>query len=563
MPVAFCSRKCLGSHYPYSIQRAAVRALALQVGVAIARVGVAGKNEPQLPFRTFQLRTFQTAVHRNKACSLLSEGLRRKIIARGHEFPVLAKRWASRERTVENEDHVSSASEYEYTDRSSAVSDEGSGSSTGQARRTEARDNRDVNFGTREEDIQIKEPKFPKAIPYHKGQSTITDAEKETFARLFEMATSGQLDAKKKVAKGSDKPQKTDPPETPDVYASANEKLDNEMERRQAIRWMEETARTIPGERMNLSGYPEALRPLVMEKGAELVLKRRYDEERKQRLMPAGEVRKGQTLDNFVSTPISELGDVNPRFAEIVKRMSEATTDKELWEVLQKEVLSDFIALEKAGVFERQKIAPAETSSPAEESSSDKTPKKSKKEKRGKKKAKVNQKEKEEVTKELPDVDTFRTNYPLLLVAAVQQFRRDYPNSLLSLSVLAEVKRLGRVSYALGASTALHNESLSLLWSTYTDLDMVDKLLHEMDVGGIDFDGQTLFLLNEIHGECMAMAQLPPNKPLGFIWRMERSMRGIGLLEKWQGVVKQRLEAEAIRMVRLAESDAAMGEGAD
>lgn len=375
----------------------------------------------------------------------------------------------------------------------------------------------------------------PITVPLEPVTSTLTPGEQNTFAKLFDMAASGKLDPKPKK-----------PPSSSAKGQDATEQQDEEMKQLAASILQKHTRpedQKIP--ELDISRYPEPLRPIVVGKSAGLWEK----QQEQQRIEQVKNAMAGVGLAGS-SAAASTLEPANPntRFIDIIKRMNNAKTDFELWKTLRSHVFDDFEKLEKAGLLEKRQAESESRDEPPPNNSASKNPK-------TKKKKKMTKAEKKKLHK-LPDADIFRANYPHLLVAAVQQLRRGFPTSSLALTVLAETKALGLISYILGASTALYNESLDVLWSTYSDLGAVDKLLHEMDNGGIDFDGQTLALLDKVHEDCINMAGLPEGNMLGIIWRMDKSVREVRELGEWRDTVRHRLEAEALRMVRERESEA-------
>ena len=91
-----------------------------------------------------------------------------------------------------------------------------------------------------------------------------------------------------------------------------------------------------------------------------------------------------------------------------------------------------------------------------------------------------------------------QTNYSQYLLFALRLLRSHYPTSSYALHVLPTIKRLGSISYVLGASTALYNEILFLQWTQFSDLHGMAELLHEMINQGIETNEVTMVLLQKI-----------------------------------------------------------------
>ncbi|KAL0254931.1 hypothetical protein SLS55_009455 [Diplodia seriata] len=144
-------------------------------------------------------------------------------------------------------------------------------------------------------------------------------------------------------------------------------------------------------------------------------------------------------------------------------------------------------------------------------------------------------------------------NYPSLLLVAMRQLRVDFPGSTLALALLPAVKSLGRGSYALGASTELYNELLAMTWLTYSDFQGLDDLLQEMENGGIDFDGNTLDLLDHIKRNALDAQMGRRGEGASAVLEMDRFRRGINRLQRWRDAIRLRMEDEAIRQAKVSE----------
>lgn len=77
-------------------------------------------------------------------------------------------------------------------------------------------------------------------------------------------------------------------------------------------------------------------------------------------------------------------------------------------------------------------------------------------------------------------LDVLIRNYAALNAEALHQLRRYYPGSPYSLRLLPHIKSLGKISYVLGASPTLYNETFFARWEQHRDLHGVLDLLKEM-----------------------------------------------------------------------------------
>ncbi len=155
------------------------------------------------------------------------------------------------------------------------------------------------------------------------------------------------------------------------------------------------------------------------------------------------------------------------------------------------------------------------------------------------------------------DLAIIGPNYRLLLVAAIRQLRQDFPQSTLSLALLPMLKRLGRCSYVLGASTELYNELISAVWTVYADAASVVELLAEMDNGVVSFDSGTLDLLDAIFAKQKRVLKGEMGENVARVWKMEAVAVRLKALKRWRSKIRKRLEDEAMRETKERES---MGE---
>ncbi|MCJ1376040.1 hypothetical protein MMC20_007278 [Loxospora ochrophaea] len=94
--------------------------------------------------------------------------------------------------------------------------------------------------------------------------------------------------------------------------------------------------------------------------------------------------------------------------------------------------------------------------------------------------------------------ETIEKNYSKHCARALHFFRSRFPTSHFAMRVLPTVKRLGPISYALGASTQLYNEHLYLKWIFYKDLHGINEIVLEMLNHGIEPDRVTLLIMADI-----------------------------------------------------------------
>lgn len=92
-------------------------------------------------------------------------------------------------------------------------------------------------------------------------------------------------------------------------------------------------------------------------------------------------------------------------------------------------------------------------------------------------------------------VSIMQNNYGGYCLSALRLLRREFPRSPYVLHLLPTIKRLGPISYVLGASTALYNEILFMKWTQYSDLGGMAVLVKEMLDRGVEVNEVSISLL--------------------------------------------------------------------
>ncbi|KAF2650937.1 hypothetical protein K491DRAFT_782222 [Lophiostoma macrostomum CBS 122681] len=132
-------------------------------------------------------------------------------------------------------------------------------------------------------------------------------------------------------------------------------------------------------------------------------------------------------------------------------------------------------------------------------------------------------------------------NFPAHLIFLARLLRASYPTSPLPFSLLPSLKSLGRAPYALGATTTLYNLIIGTAWTQYTSYSYIDELLTDMDNGGIEFNLATLTLLDEVLGEWKSLRRGAFGKTAWSIWHMEFYTEGAQKLQRWREVAARRV----------------------
>ncbi|KAL8788446.1 MAG: hypothetical protein Q9213_001669 [Squamulea squamosa] len=194
----------------------------------------------------------------------------------------------------------------------------------------------------------------------------------------------------------------------------------------------------------------------------------------------------------------------------VMKKIDEAKTDTEIWNVLETEVFTLIIQ------YESQMKDLEEQNKP-------------KKRKRGslskvdKEVAAANEKKQslQARNKTFQQAETeaiLSSNYSDYCLAAMRNLRRTYPASPYAMNLLPTVKRLGSISHVLAASVDLYNELLFLLWSQYSDLHGMADLITEMGNQGIESNETTLRILRMV-SSARSRAHVE-DKPIKLWWKL-------------------------------------------
>lgn len=92
-------------------------------------------------------------------------------------------------------------------------------------------------------------------------------------------------------------------------------------------------------------------------------------------------------------------------------------------------------------------------------------------------------------------------NYGNYCLEALQLLRREFPASPYALKILPTIRRLGAISYVLGATSNLYNELLYIRWTQYTDMHGMADLLEEMRNKGVEQNEVTAAVVRAVRRE--------------------------------------------------------------
>ena len=170
----------------------------------------------------------------------------------------------------------------------------------------------------------------------------------------------------------------------------------------------------------------------------------------------------------------------------VESKMRAATSDFELWDIMEEEVFS---MVRKLGISDRSAVSKAQA-----------------KKKSGRKTKNEVQEDGEyeygyefEPGQERLSMHLYGPLYPAYLLYSLRLLDTSFSRSSpLALNVLPRIKELGLASYVLGASTPFYNLLAHIQWHRYGDAEAVFNLLEEMRFAGLYANEDSLAVVHSI-----------------------------------------------------------------
>lgn len=207
------------------------------------------------------------------------------------------------------------------------------------------------------------------------------------------------------------------------------------------------------------------------------------------------------------TSDVDELEDIRrPERERVEGLMRAAKTDVELWQIMEDEA---FALVSKLGLDDEPKLQ-----------------EKIKKPRGWRGKSAVSGVSIKVVTstkgsEEQLDINIYGPLYPSHILLGLRLLDRSFAKpSPLVLNVLPRIKSLGIISQVLGASTPLYNELLRIYFFRYDNFLGAIKLLNEMDQAGLEFDEETLNIINEINQMQLKVRRGDRGPALKALWSM-------------------------------------------
>ncbi|USP75179.1 hypothetical protein yc1106_02453 [Curvularia clavata] len=232
-----------------------------------------------------------------------------------------------------------------------------------------------------------------------------------------------------------------------------------------------------------------------------------------------GSRRKGVGLDTI---QLREMRRVERE--RVDKLIRNASTDRDLWQILDREVLT------KVRELDLDNINTSGSRVPGTEPKDTVTTKNA-----------IQPKSIAKPGPPSPEQRVLFQNYPHHLITAVATLRSEFPSSPLPLSILPMIKSLGRSSHVLGATTTLYKYLIRTAWVQKCSYATIDTLLTEMDNNAIEFDPDILELLNAIIREHNQARSGLLGRDAQLVYSMEMHADDIGKIHGWRKVLMERL----------------------
>ena len=198
---------------------------------------------------------------------------------------------------------------------------------------------------------------------------------------------------------------------------------------------------------------------------------------------------------------VSNLREVHYQYRNKVNYLLDrAQTDVELWQILENEVFRLVRELdarikraEKTNQTKPRKATKARTaltSPPPSEGNQNLTKKPA-----AGKPSRIQQPMKPASLLPTPLLSIVQHEYSRYVNKTLRALQNFFPTSPLALQVLPTVRRLGPISYTLGATTKLYNRTMLSMWKQEGNLHAIADLLDEMFKNGVETDHVTLAFL--------------------------------------------------------------------
>lgn len=197
--------------------------------------------------------------------------------------------------------------------------------------------------------------------------------------------------------------------------------------------------------------------------------------------------------------------------------MKNAESDFELWKVMEKEVFSLISSLGLQDIEKPLARGSKKVNSRSKNSKEVQT-----------------SNQQESIPEDSAQLQKFSTNqdgisplalygplYPSYLLLGLRLLDRSFAKSSpLTLTLLPKIKSLGLISHVLGASSQLYNELLQIHRYRYDDYRGILQLLSEMEHSGIEFDHETLDIVQDIQRTQISVRKGEKGSAIQALWSL-------------------------------------------
>ena len=138
------------------------------------------------------------------------------------------------------------------------------------------------------------------------------------------------------------------------------------------------------------------------------------------------------------------------------------------------------------------------------------------------------------------------TLYPTLTLLAFRLLTTHFPTSPFPLSLYTAIKTTSPQSRILGLNIHFYNTLLHHLWDIYSDLHALTSTLREMQASGVDFDGDTYAIIQNIEEERWNEFHAGEGSRGVAWWGRPEQMRRYQEVLEWKALIANKLQEQGM-----------------
>lgn len=257
---------------------------------------------------------------------------------------------------------------------------------------------------------------------------------------------------------------------------------------------------------LTLDAYPQELRAMAA---------------RVQRQM--NERRDASAFDEITKT---DQANLEPEIQKIEKLMYSARTDAEIWKILDEHVFTPLKQLDAEIRYRSANTNPSSNTTTT-------------------------------TTKSNPNIIAMSCS--LLFTSAMRLLSRRTVYTQYADALLPTIKTHSWTTSILGISTGLYNEVLFQSWHSRQDLISMSDRLQEMDRAGLEFDHETLDILNDVTVWIRRAQRGDFGRAVKATEGLIERQKQVAEIGRWKSEVRMRLESKAVQETERAEAERRLG----